>query len=111
MAGVKGRSGGPRANSGGARPNSGPKRAPPKIRKGKAFQTDDPVAFMTAVMQDPMADFKDRMAAGLALMKTAKGPATGKKEQQQAAAQALVERDLAPVSAPSRARPKLVAVK
>lgn len=29
MAGVKGRSGGPRPNSGGARPNSGPKPKPP----------------------------------------------------------------------------------
>lgn len=111
MAGVKGRSGGPRDNSGGSRPGAGRKPAPPKKRKAKAFQTSDPDEFLRAVMRDSTADFKDRMAAALALKKTSKGPPAGKKEQQQAAANAVVERSLAPASAPTRARPRLVAVK
>lgn len=104
MAGAKGR-------SGGAREGAGRKPAPPRKRRGKALQTDDPDAFLRAVMRDPNADFKDRMAAALALKKSAKGPPAGKKEQQQAAANAIVQRNLAPAAAPTRARPKLVAVK
>jgi phage terminase small subunit len=105
MAGVKGR-------SGGARPGAGRKPAPPKKRKAKAFETDDPDEFLRAVMRDSNADFKDRMAAALALKKGGKlGAPMGKREAQQAAAQAVVDRSLAPVSAPTKARPKLVAVK
>lgn len=112
MAGVKGRSGGPRENSGGARPGSGKKAAPPKVRRAKALQTDDPDEFLRAVMRDPTSDFKDRMAAALALKKGGKaGAPNGKREQQQAAANAIVQRNLAPVAAPTRGRPKLVAVK
>jgi phage terminase small subunit len=105
MAGVKGR-------SGGVRPGAGRKPAKPRKRKAKALQTHDPDAFLRAVMADPNADFKDRMAAALALKKAGKGLAPmGKREQQQAAAQAVVERNLAPAAAPTRARPKLVSVK
>lgn len=105
MAGVKGR-------SGGARPGSGPKPAPPTKKRSKALQTDDPDAFLRAVMKDPNVAFKDRMAAALALKKSGKGSApVGKKQQQQDAAQAVVERSLAPVSAPTVARPKLAIVK
>lgn len=106
MAGVKGMKGG-----GGARPGAGRKPAPAKKRRGKAFQTDDPDDFLRAVMRDPGADFKDRMAAALALKKSGKGAALGKREQQQAAAQAVVDRNLAPAAAPTKARLKLVASK
>lgn len=113
MAGAKGRSGGPRANAGGSRPGAGRKPAKPKKRRAKALQTDDPDAFLKAVMADPNADFKDRFAAALALKKSGKGGSApmGKREQQQAAAQAVVDRSLAPVAAPSRVRPRLVSVK
>lgn len=105
MAGAKGR-------SGGVREGAGRKPAPPKKKRGKAFQTDDPDEFLRAVMRDPGSDFKDRMAAALALKKSGKGIGPqGKKEQQQSAAQAVVDRSLAPVQAPSRARLKLIVSK
>lgn len=106
MAGKPGMKGG-----GGARPGAGRKPAAPRKRKAKALQTQDPDEFLRAVMADPNADFKDRMAAALALKKSLKSGPTGKKEQQQAAAQAVVDRSLAPAAAPTRARPRLVAVK
>jgi hypothetical protein len=46
MAGVKGRSGGPRANSGGARENSGPK---PALLEADA---DDAMEFLRQVMRE-----------------------------------------------------------
>jgi phage terminase small subunit len=104
MAGVKGR-------SGGAREGAGRKPKPPRKTKAKGYQTDDPDEFLRAVMRDPKADFKDRMAAALALKKTGKaaGP-VGKKEQAAAQArQTMGTRSLAPVPPPSR--PRLVAVK
>lgn len=103
MAGMKGR-------SGGARPGAGRKPAKPRQRRAKAYQTQDPDDFLRAVMADPRADFKDRMAAALALKKSDKaGPPAGKKQQQAEAARAVVGRSLAPAPPPSR--PRLVAVK
>lgn len=105
MSGVKGR-------SGGARPGSGPK--PKRVRKSRAkcYQTEDPDDFLRAVMADPKADFKDRMAAALALKKTGKaGVPAGKKEQLNQAANAIVQRDLSPAPAPAQGRPALRAVK
>ncbi len=105
MAGVKGKSGGARANSGGARPGSGPKPKKARKTKAKAYQTEDPDEFLKAVMRDNRADFKDRMAAALALKKMGKGvQALGKKDQQQQAARDIVTRDLSPAPAPSRPR-------
>jgi hypothetical protein len=106
MAGKPGMKGG-----GGARPGAGRKPSPPRKRKAKALQTQDPDEFLRAVMADPNADFKDRMAAALALKKAGKAAPAGKKEQQQAAANAIVQRNLAPAAAPTLARPRLVAVK
>ena len=49
MAGVKGRSGGPRPNSGGARPGAGAK---PKPKPEPAFCPGlDPLAFLEGVMR------------------------------------------------------------
>lgn len=105
MAGVKGMKGG-----GGARPGAGRKPAAPRKSKAKAYQTDDPDDFLRAVMRDPKADFKDRMAAALALKKSGKGGAVlGKREQRQADAERVVRPSLAPLPAPKR--PRLVAVK
>lgn len=104
MAGVKGR-------SGGARKGAGRKPAAPRKTRAKGYQTDDPDEFLRAVMRDPNADFKDRMAAALALKKSGKtGAAKGKKEQAAEQAKATMgTRSLAPVPPPSR--PRLVAVK
>jgi hypothetical protein len=105
MAGVKGR-------SGGARVGSGPKPKPVRKTSAKCYQTDDPDDFLRALMKDPKADFKDRLAAALAMKKVGKtGGLMGKKEQKQAAAEAVVTRSLAPSPAPSASRPKLMAVK
>lgn len=109
MAGVKGRSGGPRANAGGARPGAGRKPAKPRKTRAKAYQTQDPDDFLRAVMADPSADFKDRMAAALALKKSGKpGAPVGKKQQQAEAARAVVGRSLAPPPPPSRPRLQVV---
>lgn len=104
MAGVKGKSGGARANTGGARPGAGRKPAKARKTKAKAYQTEDPDAFLKAVMADSRADFKDRLVAALALKKMGVGVAIGKKEKQQQAARDIVQRDLSPSSAPSRPR-------
>lgn len=105
MAGVKGR-------SGGARDGAGRKPAKPRKTKAKAYQTDDPDEFLRAVMRDPRADFKDRMAAALALKKQGKGAApSGKKEERLADAQGVVRRSLAPTAPPTRGRGHLRAVK
>lgn len=94
MAGVKGR-------SGGARTGSGPKPKAPRLTKAKVYQTDDPDDFLRALMRDPKADFKDRMAAALALKKSGSAvPAAGKKEQAQQEAKGVVRRSLAPVAPP-----------
>ena len=118
MAGVKGRSGGPRANSGGARPNSGPKprpkttdigqalatvvaaqapkpapKVPPKIKAAVPPAPDQtsPLEFLLAVMRNPAVDDKLRIEAA----KTAapylhpkKGEGGKKDEQLDAAKQA-----------------------
>lgn len=107
MAGVKGMKGG-----GGARPGAGRKPPAPKKRRAARYQTQDPDDFLRAVMADPGADFKDRMAAALALKKTGKGGApVGKKQAANDAAQAVVGRNLTPVSAPTKGHLKLVASK
>ena len=103
MAGVKGR-------SGGARDGAGRKPAKPRKTRAKGYQTEDPDEFLRAVMRDPGADFKDRMAAALALQKGGKVAApSGKREQLQAEAKGVVQRSLAPTAPPTR--PRLVAVK
>lgn len=105
MAGVKGRSGGPRAGSG--RP-----RKEPRITSAKAYLTDDPDAFLRAVMRDSRADFADRIAAALALKKSGLPERPlGKKERQMRDARAVVCRSLAPVKAPTKARNHLRVIK
>ncbi len=67
MAGVKGKSGGPRPNSGGARPGAGrPKKQPTVI--ALALTYDDPEKFLRAVMNDSGSDSKLRVDAAKALM-------------------------------------------
>lgn len=67
MAGVKGRSGGPRPNSGGARPGAG---RPPKAKDILQLSAiyDDPEKFLRAVMNDSQTDAKIRVDAAKALM-------------------------------------------
>jgi hypothetical protein len=105
MAGVKGR-------SGGVREGAGRKPAPPKMKRASKYQTQDPDDFLRAAMADPTLDFKDRFAAALALKKSGKGGApVGKKQAANEAAQAVVGRNLTPVSAPTKGHLKLVASK
>lgn len=87
MAGVKGRSGGPRANSGGARPGAGRKPKEPTILALSAIY-DDPEKFLRAVMNDSGSDAKLRVDAAKALMPFvhAKQGETGKKDARNAAA-------------------------
>ena len=67
MAGVKGRSGGPRPNSGGARPGAGRKPKEPAILV-LAATYDDPEKFLRAVMNDSATEAKIRVDAAKALM-------------------------------------------
>ncbi len=104
MAGVKGK-------SGGHREGAGRKPAKPRKTRAKGYQTDDPDDFLRTVMRDANADFKDRMAAALALKKAGKaGAPSGKREQAaEKAKDTMGRRSLAPMPAPNR--PRLVAVK
>lgn len=103
MAGVKGKSGGPRPNSGGARPNSGPKKKEPP--KTEVSANDDPKKFLIGLMNDVNADVRVRADAAKALMpfvykKLGEG---GKKEERDAEAKTVAKRFT------QAAPPKLVA--
>ncbi len=90
MAGVKGKSGGPRPNSGGTRAGAGRKPNPvPKLPEtgdiAELLQHKDPKIFLMAVMNDAGSDARLRIDAAKALMpfvhlKLGEG---GKKDQQQ----------------------------
>lgn len=89
MAGVKGRSGGPRPNSGGSRPGAGrkPKQkepAPPPA----VVATRDPLEFLLDVMQGIVVPTKEQLSAARAAAqyKHAKKGDAGKKEGSVAAA-------------------------
>ena len=99
MAGVKGRSGGPRANSGGERPGSGRKPAPKMHALATAtpqppaepVPAEDPMAWLLAAMKNPLLDDKLRIDAAKALLPflhTKKGEAGKKDEQLDAAKKA-----------------------
>ncbi len=93
MAGVKGRSGGPRQNSGGARPGAGAKPKPPTLLQ-LAGQHEDPAKFLAEVMNDSATDVKLRVDAAKALMPyvhTRKADA-GKKETKTAKAREVAKR-------------------
>ena len=64
MAGVKGRSGGPRPNSGGARPGAGRKPKPAPLLQLPPGQ--DPLAFLLGVMNDNTVDARLRVRAAVA---------------------------------------------
>lgn len=68
MAGVKGRSGGPRKNAGGARPGAGRKPREPAQTSAQALKTRDPEAWLTALMLDESMDVRDRKDAAKALL-------------------------------------------
>lgn len=79
MAGVKGKSGGPRPNSGGYRENSGPDRKPPAF-----LDTQDPKEFLQAVMEGRIDPTASQVAAAKTLF-AHKYPKEelGKKEQKE----------------------------
>lgn len=66
MAGVKGKSGGPRANAGGARPGAGRPKSPPELAAPTNFA--NPMDFLQWVMNSNAADLKIRVDAAKALL-------------------------------------------
>lgn len=104
MAGVKGRSGGPRPNSGGARPGAGrpKKQHPPAPEASKA----DPLEFLLKVMQDVSQDARTRVRAAIAAAQythTKKGDG-GKKEERAEAAKKAGGGRFAPAAPPPLSR-------
>jgi len=89
MAGVKGRSGGPRPNSGGARPGAGRPKLQPVIIEDAEMQTLDPKEFLASLMGNPAADVRLRADAAKTLLmaELRMAEAKGKKEQKQEAAE------------------------
>lgn len=88
MAGMPGRSGGPRANSGGARPGAGRKPKPPAVA-GASHPVGDPFDYLMSVVNDPGADAALRVRAAVAAVQYvhAKKGEGGKREEAQNAAQ------------------------
>ena len=88
MAGVKGRSGGPRKNAGGARPGAGRKPREPVHTSAHALKTDYPEVWLTALMQDEAMDVRDRKDAAKALLvhRAKMAEQAGKKEAKKRAA-------------------------
>ena len=106
MAGVKGRSGGPRKNSGGARPGAGRKKkvvaaetvtakAEPAVAAPVAEPAapvpETPLDYLLSVMKDPKADMALRVRAALGAAPYVHGKATelGKKEAREVAAKGI----------------------
>lgn len=104
MAGVKGRSGGPRKNSGGVRPGAGRKPKPPPVISADLPKDDDPRIFLTALMNDPLADARLRLDAAKALLPyiAQKPGEVGKKEERAQAAKKAGRGKFAPVAPPLR---------
>lgn len=84
MAGVKGRSGGPRANAGGARPGAGRKPKEPSV---SAY--DDPLDYLRAIWKGEVEGTMAQVSAAKAALPFVhqKLGETGKKEGKQAAAE------------------------
>lgn len=102
MAGKPGR-------SGGAREGAGDKPDPPVTNGAESLQTDDPVAFLRALMRDPNVDIKLRQDSAKRLLEHERRTAgdTGKKGQQKKAAEDIAAAGRFAPLAP----PKLHAVK
>lgn len=94
MAGVKGKSGGPRPNSGGARPGAGRPKSAPVLIDDAQLKTQNPKEFLASLMSNPEADIKLRAeAAKILLMAELRiTEAKGKKEQKQEAAEKVAGR-------------------
>lgn len=104
MAGVKGRSGGPRKNAGGPRPGAGrPKSPAPKLgKKSGDGKYDDPRDFLLAVVNDTKADPRLRVEAAKQLLPYVhqKKGESGKKEERQGAAKKAGSGKFAPAASP-----------
>jgi hypothetical protein len=101
MAGVKGKSGGPRANSGGSRPGAGRKPAPKP--EPEVNSKDDPLDFLLAVMHGEIVPSPEQLRAAVAAAqyvhtKRADG---GKKDERQKKAEKVASSNrFAPTAAP-----------
>jgi phage terminase small subunit len=103
MAGVKGKSGGPRANSGGKRPGAGrPPKEPNLLLLAKA--SDDPLEFLKSVWKDDTADAKLRVDAAKAALPFVHGRIgeQGKKNAKKDAAASALGGRFAPTAPPPR---------
>lgn len=100
MAGVKGRSGGPRANSGGARKGAGRKKKPAPALD--APKTESPLEFLVGVMNDAGADARLRVRAAVAAAQYlhAKQGEGGKKDAADRAAGSAATGKFAPAAPP-----------
>jgi len=103
MAGVKGKSGGPRANSGGARAGAGRPRKPPRLLTDTPIHLD-PADFLMDLMNNASIDLDLRVTAAKVLMPFTHERAgeVGKKEQQQAEAKKAAVGRYAPSPPPLR---------
>ena len=97
MAGVKGRSGGPRPNSGGARLGAGRKPKPPAVVEDQA-----PLDFLTKVMLGQVQASPTQLKAAIAAAKYVHRPAeaAGKKDVRQAAAKTAAIGKFEPAAPP-----------
>jgi phage terminase small subunit len=107
MAGMKGRSGGPRKNAGGARPGAGRKPKPLEITVGDCGDAT-PLEFLESVMRNPSADDQLRVKAAIAAAqyRHPKVGDAGKKDAKKDAAKDASTGRFGPA-----APPRLVAVK
>lgn len=98
MAGVKGR-------SGGSRPGSGRKPREPVHVSAASFQTDDPEAWLQALMRDETIDIRDRKDAAKALLvhRSKVAEQAGKKGLARGAADKAAGGRFAPTQAPKLA--------
>lgn len=100
MAGVKGKSGGPRKNAGGARPGAG--RKPKEPAPPTPVDTRDPLSFLLDVMQGNVEANMTQVRAAIAAAQyvhVKKGDA-GKKDEQADKAKKAAGGKFAPVAAP-----------
>lgn len=79
MAGVKGRSGGPRPNSGGARPGAGRKPKPPPV--AEPTDESDPLAFLISVMQGRLDASPAQLKAAVAAVQYVHAKGSNKKDR------------------------------
>lgn len=98
MAGVKGRSGGPRANSGGARPGAGRKPAP--AIEPELNAKSEPLQFLLAVMRGEISPSPEQLKAATAAAQYMHAKKEGGKKDETAEKAKKAASKFAPAAAP-----------